>query len=57
MEKRIIKISFGRTRQYDNYKLSLPTRWIREMGFTEDDREVEVAYDYDNKTITIKKKA
>lgn len=37
-------------------RLALPISIIKDMGVTEDDREVEVEYDEIGKTITIKKK-
>lgn len=36
------------------YKLSLPSSWIKEIGITEDDREVELFFD--GSTISISKK-
>ena len=36
------------------YKLSIPTSWIKEMGITEDNREVELSFD--GSTISISKK-
>ena len=37
-------------------RLALPITFLREMNVTEDDRVVEVTFDKDDKTITIKKK-
>ena len=55
MEKRILNISFGKSGKGSvSCKLSVPTKWVKEMGLTEDDREVEVTFK-DN-IITIKKR-
>ncbi len=37
-------------------RLSLPITFLREMNVTEDDRVVEVTFNKEDKTITIKKK-
>lgn len=55
METRILNISFGKSGKGSvSCKLSVPTKWVKEMGLTEDDREVEVMFD--NNIITIKKR-
>lgn len=35
-----------------NYRISLPAPWIREMGITEENREVEIKFDGENIIIT-----
>ncbi len=50
MEKRISNIiihAAGGTaaKGANNYKISLPSSWIKELGITEDDRKVELSFD------------
>ena len=55
MEIRILNISFGKSGKGSvSCKLSVPTKWVKEMRITEDDREVEVIFR--NNIITIKKR-
>lgn len=55
METRILNISFGKSGKGSvSCKLSVPTKWVKEMELTEEDREVEVMFD--NNIITIKKR-
>ena len=37
-------------------RLTIPMKWVKDMNITEDDRNVEVTFNKDDKTITIKKK-
>ena len=56
MEKRVLKVIFGKDgRGATNTKLTLPITWLREMGITQDERDVSVEYDKENEQITIKK--
>ncbi len=50
MEKRIVNVIIqapGGTaaKNANTYKLSLPSSWIKEMGISEDDRQVEMQFD------------
>lgn len=55
MEKRILNVSFGKAGNGGmSCRMSIPTKWIKEMQLSEDDREVEVTFK-DN-IITIKKR-
>ena len=59
MEKRIgnviIQAPGGTAAKNANtYKLSLPSSWVREMGISEDDRQVEMKFDGTSITITKK---
>lgn len=59
MEKRIVNVIIqtpGGTaaKNSNTYKLSLPSSWIKEMGISEDDRQVELKFD--GTSITISKK-
>ncbi len=56
METRKLKISFNKSgRGTYTPKLALPTLIIRDMGITEEDREVELLYDKEKKEIILKK--
>ena len=56
MEKRVLKVIFGKDgRGATNTKLTLPITWLREMGVTQDERDVSVKYDEENEQIIIKK--
>lgn len=55
MEKRLLNVSFGKSGNGGmSCRLSIPTKWIKEMQLTEEDREVEVIFE--NNIITIKKR-
>lgn len=49
-ESRNCKITIGKpggtaSKGAKNYRLSLPTNWIKEMGITEEDRNVKITFD------------
>lgn len=59
MEKRIVNVIIqapGGTaaKNSNTYKLSLPSSWVKEMGISEDDRQVEMRFDGTSITITKK---
>ncbi|MDK2584237.1 AbrB/MazE/SpoVT family DNA-binding domain-containing protein [Romboutsia sedimentorum] len=55
-EERNLKISFTKSGSgSESTRVSLPIKWIRELGITPDDREVEVTLE-DDKIIISKKK-
>lgn len=56
MEGRKLKVIFGKDgRGATNTKITLPVTWLKEMGITQDEREVIMEYDKENEIITIKK--
>ena len=56
MNKRILRISFNKSGSGSITKrLTLPSSIMKDMGITEDEREVEMIYDENGKEITIKK--
>lgn len=56
MEKRKLKISFGKSGNgYISPRLSLPISWIKDMGLSQENREVNVKYDETKKQIIIEK--
>lgn len=57
IEKRILKLSFNKGGSGSvTPRLNLPARWARDMGLTQESRDVEVVYDEEKKEIIIKKK-
>lgn len=52
--KRLIQISKD-GRGADTFRIALPTKWLRDMKINYDDREVEIIYNSETKTILIKK--
>ena len=52
--ERLINISKD-GRGADNFRISLPAKWLREMGISYDKRQVKIVYDFAKKTITIEK--
>lgn len=57
MEKRILKTLFSKSGSgSENARITLPISWVREMGITEHEREVEISFDKETKEIKIHKK-
>ena len=56
MEERKRRKTIGKDgRGADNFKISLPAKWLREMGISYDKRTVKLVYDSVHKKITIEK--
>lgn len=56
MEERKLKIIFNKSGDgYLSGKLSIPMNWLKDMGLTPEDREVEVTYNEKTKTFVTKK--
>ena len=56
MNRRILRISFNQSGSGSITKrLTLPSSIMKDMGITEDEREVEMIYDENKKEIKIKK--
>ena len=56
MEVRNLKIIFNKSGDgYLSGKLSIPMTWLKDMGLTPEDREVEVVYNEETKSFTTKK--
>lgn len=58
METRKCKISVGKpggnaSKGAENYRLSIPTIWARDMGLSKEDRKLRISYE--NKRIIIEK--
>lgn len=57
MEKRDLNISFYKAGNSGvSNRITLPRKWIMDMGISENEKSVEVTYDETTKTITIVKK-
>jgi hypothetical protein len=55
-ETRILKVLFGKSGSGSiNTRISLPITWLKEMGITQDNKEVEVTFE--GNKITIQKKS
>lgn len=57
MEERKLKVIFGKDgRGATNTKITLPISWLKLMGVSQEDREVNLKYDEKDKRIIIEKK-
>lgn len=56
MEKRDLKVSFSKTGNGMGARIPLSIPLLKKMGITQEEREVEVLYDEENQTITIRKR-
>ena len=55
MEKRVLKVMFAKGGSGSLHtKLNVPITWVRAMGISAEEREVEIVFD--GKKITIQKK-
>lgn len=55
MEERKLKVIFGKSGSGSiSPRISLPMSWIKDMGLSQEKREVKVEYDENQKIITIK---
>lgn len=56
MEKRKLRILFGKSGSGSvSPRISLPMSWIKDMGLSQENREVNVKYDEAKKQIIIEK--
>lgn len=56
MEKRNLKIYFGKSGNGTGATLRLPVPFLREIGVTQDEREIELVLDKEKGTLTISKR-
>ncbi len=56
MDKREVKVSFGKAGNGIGAKISLPVPWLKKMGIVQEDREVDMSFDEDTQQIIISKK-
>lgn len=55
MEKRKLRIIFHKAGNGVGAKVNMPIPWLRDLGINENEREVELVLDKDNKEIIIRK--
>ncbi|MBR8733174.1 hypothetical protein IX329_000747 [Fusobacterium necrophorum] len=56
MEKRNLNISFYKAGNGTSCRLTLPIKWLRELGINPDEKAVELTLDKENNQIIIKKR-
>ena len=56
MEKRNLKISYHRAGNGTAASLNLPKPWLKELGISEEEREIELIFDKENNCLVIKKR-
>lgn len=56
MEKRDLKVSFGKSGNGIGAKLTLPIPFLRKLGITQEEREIELILDEEREVIEIRKK-
>ena len=56
MEKRELKISFGKAGTGKSARLVVPIPWLRKLEITENEREVYLILDEEKKRLTIEKR-
>lgn len=57
MEKRDLNVSFYKAGNGGvSNRITLPRKWVSDMGISESEKSVEVTYNEETKTITIVKK-
>ena len=56
MEKRNLNISFYKGGNGTATRLTVPIKWLRELGITPEEKEIELIFDKENKQLIIKKR-
>lgn len=56
MEKRDLKISFGKSGNGIGAKLTLPIPFLRKLGINQEERDIELILDEEKQVIEIRKK-
>lgn len=56
MEKRDLKISFGKSGNGVGAKLTLPIPFLRKLGITQEERDIELIFDEERQVLEIRKK-
>lgn len=56
MEKRDLKISFGKSGNGIGAKLTIPIPFLRKLGINQDEREIELIFDEEKQVLEIRKK-
>ncbi len=56
MEKRDLNVSFYKAGDGTGTKITLPKPWLRKMGVTEEEKQIELTFNEETQEITIRKK-
>lgn len=56
MEKREVKVSFGKSGNGIGAKLTLPIPFLRKLGITQEERDIELILDEERQVLEIRKK-
>lgn len=56
MEKRELKVSFGKSGNGIGAKLTLPIPFLRKLGITQEERDIELTFDEERQVLEIRKK-
>ncbi|BBM35440.1 AbrB/MazE/SpoVT family DNA-binding domain-containing protein [Pseudoleptotrichia goodfellowii] len=56
MEKRKLNISFYKAGTGKATRLTVPIKWLRELGITEDEKSIDLIFDRENQQLIIKKR-
>lgn len=56
MEKRDLNVSFYKAGGTQATRINLPIPWVKKLGITQEEKQVEVFFDEENHQIIIRKK-
>ncbi len=56
MEKRTLKVSFSKAGNGIGARIPLSVPFLKKLGITQEEREVDIVYDEEKQIITIQKK-
>nr|DAP61628.1 MAG TPA: Toxin SymE, type I toxin-antitoxin system [Caudoviricetes sp.]DAR96033.1 MAG TPA: Toxin SymE, type I toxin-antitoxin system [Caudoviricetes sp.]DAS85888.1 MAG TPA: Toxin SymE, type I toxin-antitoxin system [Caudoviricetes sp.]DAU27923.1 MAG TPA: Toxin SymE, type I toxin-antitoxin system [Caudoviricetes sp.] len=56
MEKRELNISFYKAGNGTATRLTVPIKWLRELGITPEEKGIDLIFDKENKQLIIKKR-
>nr|DAN74512.1 MAG TPA: Toxin SymE, type I toxin-antitoxin system [Caudoviricetes sp.]DAX50207.1 MAG TPA: Toxin SymE, type I toxin-antitoxin system [Caudoviricetes sp.] len=56
MEKRNLNISFYKAGNGTSCRLTLPIKWLRELGINPEEKSIELLFDKENNQLIIKKR-
>lgn len=56
MEKRDLNVSFYKAGDGTGTRITLPKPWLKQMGVTEEEKQIELIFNEETQEITIRKK-
>lgn len=56
MEKRNLNVSFYKAGNGESTRINLPLPWVRELGISKEEKEIELYFDKENEQLIIRKK-